>query len=251
LLCRRSLVGGMQSNTEEEKDFSVQRTVTVDHHQMGLGGGAWGGTRAPPAPRRELSEVRRKKSAPTPTARRAHSTSFFYAACTALVAGARPTPRAAHSTPCQAHYYNMALNERLLSGEEPLRSRSCVAPVAIASAGLIALTLTVLTASSRANILNMEGSSTTQRHHVHEIALVNFIRHGERNQNPADTGLTAASCGLPTWVDASGQPVILRSRSLSDHRRRCWRPCTSRRTLPRPSKFRPGLRTPSSLCKTH
>ena len=85
----------------------------------------------------------------------------------------------------------MALNERLLSGEEPLRSRSCVAPVAIASAGLIALTLTVLTASSRANILNMEGSSTTQRHHVHEIALVNFIRHGERNQNPADTGLTA------------------------------------------------------------
>lgn len=169
------------------KDFSVQRTVTVDHHQMGLGGGAWGGHHHLPESFRRCAE-RRAHPHPPP---RAHSTSFFYAACTALVAGARPTPRAAHSTPCQAHYYNMALNERLLSGEEPLRSRSCVAPVAIASAGLIALTLTVLTASSRAYILNMEGSSTTQRHHVHEIALVNFIRHGERNQNPADTGLTA------------------------------------------------------------
>ena len=137
-----------------------------------------------------------ERRAHTPThPPRAHSTSFFYRGLHRPGAGARPTPRAAHSTPCQAHYYNMALNERLLSGEEPLRSRSCVAPVAIASAGLIALTLTVLTASSRANILNMEGSSTTQRHHVHEIALVNFIRHGERNQNPADTGLTAASCG--------------------------------------------------------
>ena len=152
----------------------------------GAWGGSMGGHHHLPESFRRCAERRAHPHPP-----RAHSTSFFYAACTALVAGARPTPRAAHSTPCQAHYYNMALNERLLSGEEPLRSRSCVAPVAIASAGLIALTLTVLTASSRAYILNMEGSSTTQRHHVHEIALVNFIRHGERNQNPADTGLTA------------------------------------------------------------
>ena len=69
MLCRRSLVGGMQSNTEEEKDFSVQRTVTVDHpdpmwlaetymHQMGLAGGAWGGTTTC---RRGFVEVRQKE----------------------------------------------------------------------------------------------------------------------------------------------------------------------------------------------
>ena len=92
----------------------------------------------------------------------------------------------------------MAVDDRLLLGEEPLRPRSssrlcsCVVPAAIASAGLIVIIFTVLTAACPA-ILNAEGSSSTQSRPrtVHEIALVNFIRHGERNQNPADTGLTA------------------------------------------------------------
>ena len=70
-------------------------------------------------------------------------------------------------------------------------ARSWLAPAAVGGATLVILAMVAASfdsGTSRA-ALSYEGRISTASRH--EIALVNFIRHGERNQNPADTGLTA------------------------------------------------------------